>query len=80
MGEKFGNFETLPQKEPVKIFEGTCQTRNLFNFLDHGYEGKNFNLIENNYRDGTFDWLLIIPQYYQGIPITFYHHQDNTIL
>lgn len=59
MGEKFGNLETMPVKEPVKFYAGVCETRNLFNYFDSGYESKPFHIYENAYRDETWgdNWL-----------------------
>lgn len=54
MGEKMGNFETLPQKEPVPVFAGVGETCNLFNYFDSGYKYKHFNAIETTYRDETW--------------------------
>jgi hypothetical protein len=54
MGEKFGNYETMPIKEPVKLYSGACETRNLFNYFDSGYEGKPCNTYEPAYRDETW--------------------------
>ena len=54
MGEIVGEFETLPQKEPVPVFAGIGETRNLFNYFDSGYGGKPCNVIETTYRDETW--------------------------
>ena len=54
MGEKYGIFETLPQKEPVRVYEGIPETRNLFDFFDSGNEQRPFNLVEGTYRDATW--------------------------
>lgn len=54
MGEKNGEFETIPQRQPVKIYTGVSETRNLFNCFDFGAEGKRWNTVETSYRDESW--------------------------
>lgn len=57
MGEKLGDLESIPQKEPVRFYKGSCESKNAFSFLDSNNSGKPFNFVEATYRDGTFgDW------------------------
>lgn len=51
MGEKYEEFQTIPQRQPVKIYTGLSETRNLFNWLDFGTEDKRWKTVEPTYRD-----------------------------
>jgi hypothetical protein len=54
MGEKLGVFESLPERQPVKVYKGVAESKNVFSCIDPGHTNSSFEMIESNYRDDSW--------------------------
>lgn len=50
MGELAGH-KSMKPKNKLKIYKGTCPSKNLFNLLDTEQKGRQFKVFESIYKD-----------------------------